>query len=265
MIWLAKIFKAAVVDINKQAIYIDTPTFEANLSNDKQDKNEYKESTNLEYVAKNIVSAAKKEAGDILEEATKEASEIIDHAKKEIQSLEQKSKSMIENERTQALEAATSQGYTEGYAKGKNEADAIINEALDIKTETLESKEKAIKEIEPQLVELIIDIIKKLAHTSLQLNPQIILHLARQGLCEVGASSDISLRISNEEYDFALQHKDELMEYLQGGTQLEIIKDFSLNKGDCVIETSFGVIDTSFDMQLAEIIKDLQFISSNKK
>jgi len=135
-----------------------------------------------------------------------------------------------------------------------------VDEANSLKTETYSQREEAIKSLEPELVDLIIRICRKLVSDSLHTNPQVILHLIRQGLAQSNFTGDVTLRVSKEDYDNVISNKEALMESVEGGAELLILKDFGLGLGDCVIETPFGVIDSSLDMQFEEIRESLRLI-----
>jgi len=155
---------------------------------------------------------------------------------------------------------AEARGFEIGMEKGSTEADAIIGKANDFKNETATERETAIERLEPELVELIIRIVKKLISDTVKVNPQVVLHLIRQGLKQTSFTGDITLRVSNEDHDNAVSHKDDLLKSVEGGAKLKIMKDVSLSAGDCLIETPFGIIDSSLDMQFEEVKESLRLI-----
>jgi len=218
------------------------------------------EMPDIEAIVKNSEDKARSSARGIVDNATIEAGKILTTAREEAARLKRETEEAIDKERAQILLESEKRGYEDGYQKGSSEAQGIINEANSMKTETTNEREAAIARLEPDLVELIIRIVKKLISDTVKINPQVVLHLIRQGLAQSNFTGDVTLRVSKEDYDNVIYNKDTLLESVEGGVNLEVLKDFSLGAGDCLIETPFGVIDSSLDMQYEEVRESLRLI-----
>ena len=203
---------------------------------------------------------ARNQAKDVLSSAAKEASVTLAKAQEEAERIIREATLSTEQDRANVLLDAEKRGYAEGHEKGAAEAEALIAKANSIMNETNVARQEAIKALEPELVELIIRIVRKLISDSMQLKPQVVLHLIRQGLAQSSFTGDVTLRVSKHDYDHVVANKALLLESVEGGAELDVLKDFSLNSGDCVIETPFGVIDSSLDMQFEEIRESLRLI-----
>ena len=214
----------------------------------------------IEAMVKSSEEKARSSARGIVDNATIEAGKILTTAREEAARLKKEAEESIEKERAKVLLDAEKKGYEDGYQKGSKEAEGIINEANNLKTETSNEREAAISRLEPDLVELIIRIVKKLISDTVKINPQVVLYLIRQGLAQSNFTGDVTLRVSKDDYDSVIANKDTLLEFVEGGANLEVIKDFSLGAGDCLIETPFGVIDSSLDMQYEEVRESLRLI-----
>jgi flagellar assembly protein FliH len=73
----------------------------------------------------------------------------------------------------------------------------------------------------------------------------------------------IFIHVSKQEYYIVVENLSQLIE-ATSNSAIEVIKDLSLNKGDCIIETPFGNVDSSFDMQFEAIKNDLIYILENR-
>ena len=204
---------------------------------------------------------AKREAKDAVENATKKAGGIIEAAREEADRLLAENKSIIDAESAKAMAKAKDEGYTMGFQQGLAEGNAAaqsqIDEAKSLKDETIKECEATKARMEPHMVELISNILQKLALTTIRINPGVVLALVKQGLSQSNFSGDVTLRVSKEDFEHVVEKKDELMEYVKGGAGLEIVIDHSLGAADCLIETPFGVVDSSLAMQLEEIKQDV--------
>jgi flagellar assembly protein FliH len=114
--------------------------------------------------------------------------------------------------------------------------------------------------LEPELIELVGNILQRVGLNTARINPSVTLNLIRQGLTQSNFTGDVTLRVCKDSFDHVVEHKEYLLEYVEGGANLEIMKDHSLGVGDCLIETPFGVVDSSLNMQLEEIKQDLTLI-----
>ena len=57
-------------------------------------------------------------------------------------------------------------------------------------------------------------------------------------------------------------HKEDILERVGHGIELEFIGDSAMNGNDCMIETDSGVFDCGLDTQLENLIKDIRSLSS---
>ena len=263
---MAKIFKAYSVNLEDKKVYIEAPQFVPTaslitMSDESFSQSDSEEGEGVEEITpEQLLEDARAEAAQILQNAQGEARRILQDAETERKKLEAGLRDALETERQGALNEATNKGYQEGHSKGEAAAQGIVDEAQRLKAQTLEERQKAIEDFEPTLVELVSGLVEKLVSRVLLIRPGVVLNLIRQGLSEASHSGDLTLRISKDDYEFVVQNRVEIEQWLEGGASLEITKDFSLNKGDCIIETPFGVIDASVDMQLDTLVSDIRLL-----
>lgn len=205
-------------------------------------------------LAEKIVDRAKEEAATIIKAAREDAEIILD-------SMEDDAKERIR--RTE--EDARRKGYEEGYAKGEGETEAIKEEARAISENAVQERQKSFDAFEADILNLIVDVLDKLLAGALNMNPQLILYIIRKGFAESNLSGDVIIRVSEDDYEEAYSNREAFLQYVESGAKLEVTKDFSLSKADCVIETPFGVIDCSLDQQYEALKKNLYFIYDNRK
>ena len=271
MIWLAKIYKAWSVNLDSQnKVAIEVPELvqqtQAAVYEFEEAETDFEGNPDIDVEAQALAFAentrekAQEQAKSIVDGANLQADAILVTARLEAEAMRKRAKEEIEQERTLALMDAKKSGYDEGYNEGEAAAKGLVDEAKRLKAETEAQREAAIKRLEPELVELIIRIVRKLVSDTMKLKPQVVMHLIRQGLAQSNFTGDITLRVSKEDYDNVVSNKDELLKLMERGADLIVTKDFSLNQGDCVIETPFGVIDSSLEMQFEEIRESLSLI-----
>ena len=241
---MPNIYKASFVTLEDNVVSIDSG--ETSEPGTAASDNTNPAVNSDRYVNKeSIIKEARDEAEQILQKARGEALLITDNAKWEIDKL-----------RIKTEEDARSQGHAEGLNKGMMEAEAVIRDAEKELQEAQTKRDEILKSAEPQIVELISKILEKLVGDIHKTNPEIILHLVREGLSESAGSDNVKLRLSPDDYDYVQEHFDEISKEA-GSKKIELVKDAALKPMDCVIETAYGNVDSSLDQQFESLKADL--------
>lgn len=254
---MSRIFKShnVIVDENNRVNIKNleyTPVNDVIVEEEPQ-LNEAPSEEEVNNISKQIIENAQREARLIIEKAEEEAKEIIEEAEENAHKLS----ISIKNE-------AYKTGYDDGINKGNEEAVAIKEEAEVIKKEALEYRKNLINKIEPDMIELIIDIINKLLSVEININPKVISILIKQGLSKSTLTEDIYIHVSKDDYQSALNSKDEIIASLNTMADIKFIEDTTLKKSDCIIETGFGTIDCGLTIQYEELKKNLYYILENR-
>lgn len=203
-------------------------------------------------------SRAKIKADNIIKAAKEEAEKIIADGQK-----------MIGKELPIALEQAReegySKGYTDGHGKGQLDAQALIEEGKEIVASAITQKKQLLDTAEPETIEMIIAICRKLISEEVEFNPQTILVLIRKALRDSPYdTTEISIKVSPNQYEFVLENKDIIMKDYVNASDIQILKDPQLANETCIIETPFGSVECSIDKQFAEMEKQMRLICDKK-
>jgi flagellar assembly protein FliH len=202
--------------------------------------------------AASIIEDAKQMYLGIIEEANSEAHKIVETAESVAQSLLSASK-----------EKGQKEGFDAGYLEGKSEAQAIINEASEIRIFLDRRKESLYREAEEQILPLVMDISKKVIGEELSQNKDAILSLVRQALQKCAFKNKLVLKISPADFDFINDNKDRICMMAEGISDIDIVSDLSLPNGSCIIETPSGEVNSSVDVQIEEVEKIFNYLLRN--
>ncbi|HOQ17606.1 MAG TPA: FliH/SctL family protein [Defluviitaleaceae bacterium] len=244
---MSSIIKGPAVNYN----YEQTVQIKANEEFPKEDLVKI-DNTSAEIIVQNILEKARYDANKMIHEAEKAAAELLDKARQEAIALKKETE-----------EEAWKEGYEKGLQQGILEGEKIKSQAKEELKKAYLEKERIINEIEPQMVQLIIDILEKLLANSIKTNPQYILYLIRKGFSQVKEGNEkIIIRVSDQDYPLVIESKEELIEDLGINNDIEIIKDSSLSCSDCIIETDFGNIDCSLGVQFEGLKEELLSIKN---
>ncbi len=204
------------------------------------------------------------QAEEILERARVQAQEIINEANREAQQIHDVNMQMI-NQKSKEIEAQSRNiGRQEGYNEGISQAQALKYEAESVLQNAYAQRDQIISSIEPEMVDLITNIIGKLLPDISILNPQVILCLIKQGLSGSSIAGEVVVHVSKDDYDYVIENKDAILMMLDTQSKLDIVMDLALSKSDCIIETPFGNIDCSLDRQYSELVDNLHYILNNR-
>lgn len=260
---MSRILKASYVNIDNNNFFsIDNTLNSQNIKINKAEKENYNtqqqefQSQELEIDSQTIENMK----NEILEVAKEQAEQIVENARNEAKSIIQQANLEIEEKANEIYELNKQNGFDEGFEKATSEVQALKDEAeqaiLDIKAE----KERLENELEPQLINLVLDISQKILTTSFQINPEIISLLIKKGLQNVKEVANIKISVSESQYDFILNNKNQILDIDTEKNNIQIIKDSSLENDDCIIETEFGTIKCGVKEQFNGIKEAFKYI-----
>jgi flagellar assembly protein FliH len=286
------VFKSSEVIADTEEISIEAPSFgnvediilseehNENEESEKEDIDKLKTETEafekeFEEKKRLMMEEAEKEYNDILEKAKNEAHEYfkkqndqallekekIENEAKEIISTANENAKNIENDikdkETRLLNEARKRGYQDGwddgYKKGSEEVDRVIERVQTILDKTIERRNQIFVEVEQQIVDLILLIAKKVVKAISESQKEIVLNNINNALQKLKSKGDISIRVNLSDLDMATKHKDEFIKNFENIGNIKILEDTTVDTGGCVIETDFGSIDARISSQLTEI------------
>ena len=205
-----------------------------------QTKDIKKESDNL---AKQIIERARQVQQEILRKTREDVEKILIE-------VEKKAKKIEEEYKEKGYQDGYTVGYQEGYKKGEEDAKAIIQEAKAIKEEIIKEKQRMYKNAESEMVSVILEAVEKIIGKYVEEDKDIILNLIKKGMENYNAFDKVTVRVSEEDYEHCIKNKDKILKDIEFLDDVNILKDLSLKKGDCVIETNSGVINSGVSTQL---------------
>ena len=232
-------------------------------------KDEDKENQQIKDV---LIEEAKKECEILIKQAEERSAVIIAEAdnlyEERINSAHNKSKEIFQQSKDSGYKEGKDIGYSDGFEKGydegKQESDKLIKEALSIKENYLETKKNLLKDLEKDIVELVITIYQKILYEKNEKDNEMIISLVLNGISNLDPTDNLTIIASKEDFGILEMSKDEILAKASLINNLEIKYDINLNKGDCILETSKGNIDVSLKNQLEEVKELLNTILDNE-
>lgn len=167
----------------------------------------------------------------------------------------------IERETKDRAEQLKRDAWEEGYASGKQqaqqEADAILTSQLDqiqqIQKQLTEERKRYVLQSEEQLIEMSMQLARKLIGQALKNQPSEVAGLVKKHLKQVEDAQEITLHVSLEDFDWIKEQREELESLLPAFTPFVILPVKELKRGDVMIHTQASRYDARIDSQLSEI------------
>ncbi len=195
-------------------------------------------------------------------DAQNQAQTIIKEAKEKAKNIISEAQIKSKQEAADILEKASQEGYTQGYEKGQEESLKLINEGKEILKQAKEDRAAMEKQLEPQMVEIIIGIVEKLISDEIKFNPSLIQVLIRKALADIDyVMSDVTIKVSPDQYDLVIKNKDRIIKDYANPSDVQIIQDANIANETCIIETPFGSIECNLTLQLNEIKKQMRLLA----
>ena len=200
-----------------------------------------------------IKADAENYAQEILTKARAEAQEILAEAEQQ--------RAKIESE---AKEQGFEKGHAEGYEKGADEANRLVDRMHKILEAVMQRREEILTETESQIVELVILMARKVIKILSDNQKNVIMANTLSALKKVRARGEVTLRVNLEDVKLTTAHIEEFIQHVENIKGITVLEDSTVEKGGCVVETDFGSIDARISSQLTELENKILEISPLK-
>ena len=158
------------------------------------------------------------------------------------------------------------EGYADGNAamqKELEEARMKLLEEFSSKSEALEADYvKKRNEMEHDLVDVILDVFNKVFHIQFDNKKHILMHLIDDAILNIEGDRKFRIKVAESNVLFLENHREDILERVGHGIELEFIADSTMDGNECLIETDSGVFDCSLGTQLENLIKDIRSLCS---
>jgi flagellar assembly protein FliH len=166
-------------------------------------------------------------------------------------------RSQLEEEKRRGYEEGYQLGIDDGVHHAKEQYKIHLQKAADILEQAYQEKAAIIQEADPFVIELTMEISKKVIQQELKTHPETLLHIIKQTLSSVYETDSISIGVALEDFSFVQKQREQLLAMNNGQVEIKVFPDHSIEQGGCIIRTSSGSVDARIDVQLSEVKKVL--------
>lgn len=150
-------------------------------------------------------------------------------------------------------ENAAQEGYKAGLEKAQND----IAQFRDSIMQFLKSKDDVFEYIAPDILEISVDIAQKIVKKEIEQDPQIVLETVLDVLKTLSKDEPkLKLKVNPSQVNLVKDAVPAMVSSLGVEARINVFADATIEIGNCIIETSNGVVDATVDTQL-EIIKEV--------
>ena len=147
----------------------------------------------------------------------------------------------------------------EGYQEGLNQAKADIEEMRDTLKEFMGAKQEVFDTVAPYVMEMSLDIAKKIIKREIETDPSIILDNIQELLKTLSKEeSKITLKVNPIQVSLVKSEVPEMLTNVGLEARIMVVPDDSIMEGGCLVETTNGVIDATIETQLSVISEALK-------
>ncbi len=139
----------------------------------------------------------------------------------------------------------------EGYKNGLERAQKEIEEIKTTLVEFLSLKDKMYEEFYPHIMEIALEIAKKIIKQEVQTSHEVLKNVILGAMEEVhGDASRITIKVNPADVEFASASLPDIIEAGDKGVKFNIQGDEAIEAGSCLLSANNGVIDANFSTQL---------------
>jgi len=165
-----------------------------------------------------------------------------------------------QTDEAEAPSAESTRDFAEGYELGRQETEANLQAVAESLVKSIEGIEtfrlQLRQRYERVLLELALDVARKVLHTELKSRPDTWLQMIREGLRGAVDREEVRIRVPTALAAFFRERLPEMRARLDEVKELVIVDDPTLQEGACVIETRFGELDLGIDSQVDQVERE---------
>lgn len=147
----------------------------------------------------------------------------------------------------------------EGYQQGLNQAQDDINLLRENINQFCNAKQEVYDSIAPDILEISIDIAKKIIKKEVSENPEIMLENIKLILHDLSKEeSKIMLKVNPSQVDLLQEQVPQQVALAGLEAKVVVIPDENITEGGCLVTTTNGVIDATIEVQIDIICRALK-------
>jgi len=159
------------------------------------------------------------------------------------------------------LDAAYQRGLAEGIQKGRQEARHDLEREFSLVAELArqwrEKIDETMQQAEVTVLRLAFEIAKKVIHSEIRLNADMIHYVVREAVKRISHASEAVVHVNPADLERLESDANLIREMRDRVDRVTFKADETVTPGGCIVETNVGLVDATLESQLEEIEKNL--------
>ena len=172
---------------------------------------------------------------------------------------------ILETEKQNSYNQGLSAGETSGFSKGEESVITAVKYLKKCGMDIIALKDKFLNEAETTVINLSVQIAKKIIASEISTNRDIIIQTIHKAINLISDRSQILLKLNETELESVKKKIPELKKEFDDVEKIVIETDVRIGKGGTIIETNSGIIDARIETQVEEIFTALYKSSKDKR
>lgn len=198
-------------------------------------------------------SISQEDLQEMIDEAVAEARLMTEQARAEADTIIEDAYEQAKGIYEKASADGFDEGYRTGFEQGRDEAQALIDEALGVKNAAVEKYKSLIAGAETEAVEVIISTVEKILNKRVEEDYALIEGIVSNALKKCAYTDDLVIRVASADLEYAQSIREKILSLAPGVDSIVIRDDKSLSPGSCVIDTEAGSVDSSIATQFEHV------------
>ncbi|MGL4523574.1 MAG: FliH/SctL family protein, partial [Bacilli bacterium] len=184
--------------------------------------------------------------------------QLYSDARSEIENM----KNEWENQSKQLYAQVEHEAFAEGFQKGEADAqhqyDSLLAEAQQFVEIARQNYDAYLSDAKEDVFEMSILIAEKVLHTTLENNHEMLNPLIEEGIERCQNKGNIRLSVNPVLYPTVSEWLPALQQLIRNDARISVYPTPNTPIGECSLETDYGKLDVSVEVQLAQIKEKLQ-------
>lgn len=108
-------------------------------------------------------------------------------------------------------------------------------------------------QVEREVVQLAVEVARKIVHREIQADPEVIQTLVKVALDRVSGRSAVTVRVNPVDYNFLLDKNRGWIQEQGTGQEITLVADKSVERGGCLVQTESGDVDARIEEGFREV------------
>lgn len=206
-----------------------------------------------ERVAFDEVKKKQEQAQEIRKEAEVEAARVVSEAEERAGEIDKEASRNASEAEEEARRKGFEEGRENGFLEGRAEHERLVERLHVIINKAIDRRNEIIEESEAQIVNLVLQITKKVVKVISENQKNVVVNNVTQALRKLKEKTDVIIRVNIADLEMVTTHIQDIVDRVEREHHITVAEDSTVDPGGTIIETDFGEIDARIASQLQEI------------